>query len=256
MKLRVILLSLIFVILSKLSVQGQDPCVIGRVEVNPEYEQGVLRADVPFRINVYLEQITGSSLPGFSFVLRFHGENGVSEVTHVEAVVYPHCCSNVIINPLMEYYFNLFSGCTCVNWDAALPDTFAYAGGGTTGWPAATGEELIFSFEFIIDQEGTFCVDTAYLDPIGDPIWECFTQIDVPYCWEVVDAPGVCGDTNGDGKINILDGVFVIRYLYFNGPVPYPIKNADINGDGKINLLDVVYLIKYLYLDGSALNCP
>ncbi|RKX30585.1 MAG: hypothetical protein DRP46_05110 [Candidatus Zixiibacteriota bacterium] len=53
-----------------------------------------------------------------------------------------------------------------------------------------------------------------------------------------------------------LAGAFILRYLHFNGPAPYPITVADLDGDGKINVLDIAYLIKYLYLDGSAPNCP
>jgi len=66
----------------------------------------------------------------------------------------------------------------------------------------------------------------------------------------------ICGDVNQDGKVNASDVVYLISYLYLQGPKPpWPLCRADVNGDGKINASDVVYLISYLYLQGPALNC-
>jgi hypothetical protein len=66
----------------------------------------------------------------------------------------------------------------------------------------------------------------------------------------------ICGDANGDGKINLLDVSFVISALYRGGPMPTPKERADVNGDGKMNLLDISYTINYLYRGGPAPNCP
>jgi hypothetical protein len=60
------------------------------------------------------------------------------------------------------------------------------------------------------------------------------------------------GDATGDGVINLGDLVFIINYLFKNGPAPDPITVADVNCDGKINLGDLVYLINYLYKGGPA----
>lgn len=58
---------------------------------------------------------------------------------------------------------------------------------------------------------------------------------------------GNCGDVNGDGIANITDGVYIIMYLFDNGPPPNSLTNSDINLDGVVNLSDVVQLIGYIF---------
>jgi hypothetical protein len=58
------------------------------------------------------------------------------------------------------------------------------------------------------------------------------------------------GDANGDGTITLSDAVFLINYLYKNGPVPDPPAAGDANSDGQTDLGDVVYLLNYLYKGG------
>ncbi len=58
------------------------------------------------------------------------------------------------------------------------------------------------------------------------------------------------GDANGDGVINVSDVVYLINYLFINGPAPDPIQAGDVNCDGFVNVTDVVYLINYLFISG------
>jgi hypothetical protein len=58
------------------------------------------------------------------------------------------------------------------------------------------------------------------------------------------------GDVTGDGKINAADVVFLINYLFVNGPSPHPYGTGDVNCDGEINAADVTYLINYLFVGG------
>ena len=62
----------------------------------------------------------------------------------------------------------------------------------------------------------------------------------------------ICGDVNRDQKIDLGDAVYLITYLYKNGPEPLPIEAGDSNRNGEVDLGDVVYLISYLYKAGSA----
>ena len=57
------------------------------------------------------------------------------------------------------------------------------------------------------------------------------------------------GEVNGDGEIDIFDIIYIINYLYLNGPSPN-LYAADVNADGIINIFDITYLIAYLYLNG------
>jgi hypothetical protein len=64
-----------------------------------------------------------------------------------------------------------------------------------------------------------------------------------------------CGDANGDGVIDPADVVFLINYLFRNGPDPDPYEVGDCNGDGVVDPADVVYLINYLFRNGPPPDC-
>jgi hypothetical protein len=69
------------------------------------------------------------------------------------------------------------------------------------------------------------------------------------------DGEFICGDTNGDTSVDILDITYLINSLYQSGPPVGQPEAADVNLDGKINILDILYLISYLYKGGQQL-CP
>jgi len=62
------------------------------------------------------------------------------------------------------------------------------------------------------------------------------------------------GEANGEAPMNILDIVYIINFVYKEGPAPtpYPLCNADPDCDCKTNILDIVYLINAIYKDGPA----
>jgi len=63
------------------------------------------------------------------------------------------------------------------------------------------------------------------------------------------------GDANGDGVIDLGDVIYLINYLYKDGPAPDPLEAGDCNCDGVVNLGDVVYLINYLFKGGPPPGC-
>jgi C1A family cysteine protease len=63
------------------------------------------------------------------------------------------------------------------------------------------------------------------------------------------------GDANGDGNINVGDAVYLISYVFRNGPAPSPMAAGDANCDAKINVGDAVYLISYIFRGGPAPGC-
>jgi len=71
-----------------------------------------------------------------------------------------------------------------------------------------------------------------------------------------VEVELLCGDTDGDGIVNLLDITYLIDYLYRGGPPPVDGEAADVNHDGSINILDITYLIDFLYKGGPAPDCP
>jgi hypothetical protein len=59
-----------------------------------------------------------------------------------------------------------------------------------------------------------------------------------------------CGDANSDWRLNIGDPVYLIGYIFREGPPPEPYCIGDANGDGELNVGDVVYLLAYTFSGG------
>lgn len=73
---------------------------------------------------------------------------------------------------------------------------------------------------------------------------------DCPGDGEIIWLGVTRGDANGDGMITSADVVYLINYLFKEGPAPDPLWVGDPNCDEEINSADVVYLINYLFKDG------
>lgn len=58
------------------------------------------------------------------------------------------------------------------------------------------------------------------------------------------------GDTNKDGVITFSDVIFLINYLYREGPTPDPPQAGDADSNGQTDLEDILYIISYLFHGG------
>jgi len=56
------------------------------------------------------------------------------------------------------------------------------------------------------------------------------------------------GDANGDGQLDISDGLCTLVYLFSDGAVPPCLEAADANNDGAVDCSDSVFTLGYLYL--------
>jgi hypothetical protein len=68
--------------------------------------------------------------------------------------------------------------------------------------------------------------------------------------------PELVGDVNGDELINVSDVVFLIDYVFGDGPPPDPESLGDCDCNGSVNVSDVVFLINYVFGDGPEPSCP
>ncbi len=78
------------------------------------------------------------------------------------------------------------------------------------------------------------------------------------FCHTNPNDPSLRGDVNGDCIIDIADVVYLIGYLYKNGPPPQCDPTSicgDANCYGIVDVGDVVYLIGYLFKGGPAPSC-
>jgi hypothetical protein len=55
------------------------------------------------------------------------------------------------------------------------------------------------------------------------------------------------GDTNGSGKLDLADHVYLINYVFRKGPKPPCMDAADVDDNGLIEFLDMVLILDYLF---------
>ncbi len=60
------------------------------------------------------------------------------------------------------------------------------------------------------------------------------------------------GDANGDGSVNVGDAVFLINFVFKQGPAPDPLLSGDANCDASANVGDAVYIINFVFKGGPA----
>ncbi|MEZ5359363.1 MAG: M4 family metallopeptidase [Candidatus Zixiibacteriota bacterium] len=71
-----------------------------------------------------------------------------------------------------------------------------------------------------------------------------------------IDRAYVCGDASGSGSVDIGDAVWLVTYIFREGPAPDPEEAGDANCDGSVNVADAVHLINFIFKGGPAPCCP
>jgi len=79
-------------------------------------------------------------------------------------------------------------------------------------------------------------------------------------CQETIGVYGmgcgaVCGEINGDAGINIADVVYLINYIFRDGPPPVNLPAADTNANGEVDVGDAVALVNYIFRNEQAITC-
>jgi hypothetical protein len=99
--------------------------------------------------------------------------------------------------------------------------------------------------DIVVDDSGNVYVTGYSLSFLGETYMDYAT---IKY----VQLPFLFGDANGNKLVDLGDVVYLITYLYKEGPAPDPIRAGDANCNGVVDLGDLVYLINYLYKGGPA----
>ncbi len=126
-----------------------------------------------------------------------------------------------------------------------------------TSYPGFTGEvleidipaaDLIGTYGAIIDTVGK--VYTVLWKNTGDPqsriVYDQLTLIGSQF---------LPGDANGDWVVNVADAVYLINFVFKDGPAPEPQLAGDANCDAAANIGDAVYLINYVFKGGPPPGC-
>jgi hypothetical protein len=64
------------------------------------------------------------------------------------------------------------------------------------------------------------------------------------------------GDTDGDGRTDITDAVFLLVFAFLGGEAPGCLDSADVDGSGVIDITDAVFLLAFHFLGGPAPPTP
>ncbi len=167
-----------------------------RADAYPEICPSTVAIGVPFSIDIYINN-PDSGRSVFSMPLEFTGTD-ISSVIHYNVGGQGTFHSMEFVNGFYDNsWFDLFKTIYEESWDGSLPDLVNITGIGQacTGYPYGVGEKLYIRFHFLINQEGTFCVnqgdmsddvyDWIFEDPVpyfGGPYCFFVGTVNTPYC--------------------------------------------------------------------------
>ncbi|MEW5923561.1 MAG: dockerin type I repeat-containing protein [Candidatus Zixiibacteriota bacterium] len=145
--------------------------------------------------------------------------------------------------PLVSNYANGFQ----YDFNAYSPDYGINDFNMVTGPGTINSANGVWTFNTDISEAGDVYIVTVGVADAGHP-----NEYDT--CSFTVNIASAAGDVNGDMKVNILDVVALISYLYRDGARPAHFYHANVDADWTLNLLDVIQLLNYLYKGGSIIE--
>ncbi len=77
----------------------------------------------------------------------------------------------------------------------------------------------------------------------------------IPIKIQFADIPGCCEirgnvDRDPNGTINILDLIYLVKYMFHDGVAPPCPTQVDINGDDQLTIDDLIHLVAYMFSSG------
>ena len=64
------------------------------------------------------------------------------------------------------------------------------------------------------------------------------------------------GDPDGNGAVQLTDGIFILNFLFLGGDSPGCFEAADADDNGSIQMTDGIYILNFLFLGGAAMPAP
>jgi len=219
---------------------GGGRCVIQFVDY-PEYSAGagdVVTAEVILEADGSIKLQYLSIAPGFdvlSCAVGIENSGGSDGLEVVYQAAYLHSgLAVLIINPYQWLTVSRTSG--------ILPP----------------GEADTILCDFVTEgldtglYEASIVINSNDPDPLDNPLT-------VPVELTVTGGgPGwICGDIDSDGDgPNIGDLIYLVDYMFNDGPAPTVMDAANVDGMNGIDVGDLVYLVDYMFNAGPPPNCP
>ena len=132
--------------------------------------------------------------------------------------------------------------------------------GGTILWgypffPSGTGK--MAQLRFIVQDTGAVIIDDRVM-PTGEFLSFCDTNYNfiypqfTPLEFHIYPAEDLPGDVNSDEAVTVSDVVYLVNYLFRDGPPPEFLPSGDVNTDCQITIVDAVYVVNYLFRSGPS----
>jgi len=143
---------------------------------------------------------------------------------------------------------------------AGQPYEFQLAGAGGTGdltWSDGGGLE---GSGLSLQSDGLLsgvCSDTGSIVFTASATDEAGAVVDEALNLQV-NTLWICGDINGDlnPMVDIADLVYLVDYMFTDGPPPPVYQSGDVDGSGGIiDVADLVYLVDYMFTGGPEPTC-
>ncbi|HBO53584.1 MAG TPA: hypothetical protein DD471_16460, partial [Planctomycetes bacterium] len=64
------------------------------------------------------------------------------------------------------------------------------------------------------------------------------------------------GDPDGNGAVQLTDGIFILNFLFLGGDSPGCLEAADADDNGAVQMTDGIYILNFLFLGGAAMPAP
>ena len=127
----------------------------------------------------------------------------------------------------------------CGGGTADAPVVVAPPGESTVTFPVTIGDELLI-------QVGTFSETTA----------TGAATLTIECDGVVPNEPFKRAEANGDGTVNVADGIYILGFLFAGGPAPLCLDSADANDDETINLADTIWILSWNFGGGPPPPSP
>lgn len=173
-----------------------------------------------------------------------------------ETQTQPDSTAEATLDTTMVTITNVASQIVCANeakitWNTNVPATseVLYRSAGDSVYKSVSDTTLATSHSVIVDRILT--TDTCYYITISvDTSGNIASFLEKSFKLQYV-----VGDVTGNGIIDLGDMVYLISFLYKNGPAPNPLAAGDATCNGVVDLGDLVYLISYQYRGGPPPSC-